>query len=391
MTGPQVPSSCRHLRDSENLAIESLAIRATVLAFSNRASTRKVISVLGVCFEAFERIGLRELPDPVIEESTDAIVQVELAGLCGSDLHPFFGRESGIDVGTVMGHEFVGQVVAVGQSVSSLKVGDRVCTPFTTNCGRCFYCREGLTSRCENGQLFGWRENGVGLHGGQAQYVRVPSADGTLMRIPDGVSDETALLLGDNLSTGHFAAELAGIQPGGTYAVIGCGTVGLLAIAATMQKNVATIVAVEPNASRRRVAQRLGAVAYADAESASQAMDDLTAGRGADAVMELVGLPEAQSLAYRLLRPGGTMSVIGCHCTPHFSFSPADAYNKNLTYRTGRCPARCLMPSLADQLARQPMDLSWCITHRFGIADAEKAYETFAYAREDCVKAVFEL
>jgi alcohol dehydrogenase len=347
--------------------------------------------VLGVCFEEVERIGLRELSDPVIEEPTDAIVRVDLAGLCGSDLHPFFGREQGIDVGTVMGHEFVGQVVAVGDAVSCIAEGDRVCAPFTTNCGHCFYCRDGLTSRCENGQLFGWREKGVGLHGGQAQYIRVPWADGTLMRIPQGVSDETALLLGDNLSTGHFAAELAGIQPGGTYAVIGCGTVGLLAIAATMQRNVDRIVAVEPNASRRRVARRLGAMAYSDAQSAAEAMDDLTAGRGADAVMELVGLPEAQQLAYRLIRSGGTMSVIGCHCTPHFSFSPADAYNKNLTYRTGRCPARHSMPKLAAQLAREPLDLSWCITHRFGIADAEKAYQTFAYAQEDCVKAVLQL
>jgi threonine dehydrogenase-like Zn-dependent dehydrogenase len=116
-----------------------------------------------------------------------------------------------------------------------------------------------------------------------------------------------------------------------------------------------------------------------------------TDGRGADGGMELVGLPEAQQLAYQLIRPGGTMSVIGCHCGPHFAFSPADAYNKNLHYRTGRCPARYYMPLLAEQLKQSPIDLSWCVTHHFSIDQGAEAYDVFAGRKDGCIKAVLRL
>lgn len=340
-----------------------------------------------LCFDSIEKVTMREIADPAIEETRDAIVRVQLAGLCGSDLHPFFGRELGIDRGTVMGHEFVGEVVAMGDDVRDLKVGDRVCAPFTTNCGDCFYCLQGLTSRCVHGQLFGWRSEGGGLHGGQAQYIRVPFADATLMAVPDGLSNEAALLLGDNLSTGYFAAEMAGVSEQGVYGVIGCGTVGLLTVAAAKRLGASSVVAIDPNPSRAAMAERLGAIAFTSEEEASDAVSERTQGRGADAVMELVGLPAAQKFAYRLVRPGGTMSVIGCHCTPHFAFAPSDAYDKNLTYRTGRCPARHYMSRLAGDLARNPMDLSWCVSHTFSLDDAVEAYDTFAYGKHDCVKA----
>ncbi len=334
---------------------------------------------------------MRSLPDPVIEQPTDAIVRVQLAGLCGSDLHPFFGREVGIDPGTVMGHEFVGVVTSVGADVSSIKQGDRVCAPFTTNCGHCFFCSQGLTSRCESGQLFGWRENNQGLHGGQAELVRVPLADGTLMKIPAGISDETAILLGDNLSTGYFCADMVGIHPNGVYAVVGCGTVGLLAIGAAIRTGATYVMAIDPVESRLQLAGKLGAIGFRSGDAAVKAIQEATDGRGADGVMELVGLPAAQELAFRLIRPGGTMSVIGCHCTPEFAFGPTDAYDKNLTYRTGRCPARSYMDRLAPDLVADPIDLSWCITHRFDINDAVEAYDTFAHRKDGCVKAVLSL
>ncbi len=346
--------------------------------------------MLGVCFESVQQVGLRELSDPVIEQAEDAIVQVELAGLCGSDLHPFFGREVGIDSGTVMGHEFVGTVVDVGSSVRTIALGDRVCAPFTTSCGRCFFCQQGLTSRCRQGQLFGWREKGKGLHGGQAQYVRVPLAGGTLMQVPEGIPAETALLLGDNLSTGHYAADMVGAGSAEVCAVIGCGTVGLLAIVSALRQGAKHVIAIDPNPARAQIARQLGASSFTEVAAAEAAIGDLTDGRGADGVMELVGLPDAQSAAYRLLRPGGTLSVIGCHCTPHFSFSPADAYDKNLTYRTGRCPARFYMSQLADDLVDNLPDLDWCVTHRFAFQDAVAAYDTFAHGKDGCVKAVIE-
>ena len=347
----------------------------------------------GVCFQAIEAVTTSELADPKIEDGRDAIVKVSMAGLCGSDLHPFFGRETGIDVGTVMGHELVGEIVELGGTAASsgkLKVGDRVYTPFSTNCGTCFYCKCGLTSRCIVGQLFGWVEGGRGLEGCQSEFVRIPLSDATLMRAPDGLSDEEALLLGDNFSTGFFCAEMAEVKQGGIYAVVGCGTVGQLAIIAARSFGAEKIFALDPVKSRREQAEELGAIALEPNPNAIRQMQDATEGRGVDSVMELVGLPAAQEFAYQAVRAGGVLSVIGCHCTPHFAFSPVDAYDKNLTYRTGRCPARNYMTLLTDRVVNGEFDLSGFVTHRFGFDEGKEAYEVFSKRQDGCVKAVFE-
>jgi alcohol dehydrogenase len=344
-----------------------------------------------VCFRGVEHVAVETVSDPNIDAPGDAIVEVATAGLCGSDLHPYFGREVGLDPGTVMGHEFVGTVVEVGENVASFSPGDRVCAPFSTSCGACYFCARGLTSRCEHGQLFGWRSEGRGLHGGQAQYVRVPLADGTLVAVPDALTDDAALLLGDNLSTGYFCARLAGVGPGGVYGVIGCGTVGLLAICWANRLGAERVIAIDLVAARRERAAALGAQTCADEAAFKAAIDAASGGRGADAVMELVGLPAAQRLAYETVRAGGTLAVVGCHAEPGFAFSPAEAYDKNLIYRTGRCPARHLMPELLEELAREPMDLGWCTTHRFALDEGVRAYEIFAGRRDGCLKAVFDV
>ncbi|MFT5303684.1 MAG: alcohol dehydrogenase [Mariniblastus sp.] len=344
----------------------------------------------GVCFQNIESIACLDLPDPTILDPHDAIVQVSLAGLCGSDLHAYFGRETGLDAGTVMGHEFVGTVVEVGTAVSRISVGHRVNAPFTSNCGDCFYCEQGLTARCVSGQLFGWRERGQGLHGGQSEFVRVPLADGTLKQIPESISDASALLLGDNFSTGFYCAEMADVKPDGVYVVVGCGTVGLLCILAAQHMGATKIYALDPIPERRHEAESLGAIGLDVDESAIEKVFSATDGRGADAVMELVGLPAAQKLAYRLLRPGGIMSVVGCHCTEHFSFSPVDAFDKNLTYRTGRCSARWYMDRLTDLVADGTFQLDSFVSRRFGVSDAVEAYDVFSNRKDGCLKAAIE-
>jgi alcohol dehydrogenase len=343
----------------------------------------------GICFLVPGRVEWRELDDPRIEQPTDAIVHVEIAGLCGSDLHPFFGREVGLDAGTVMGHEFVGRILEVGPEVQSVGVGDRVYAPFSTSCGTCRTCQSGLTSRCEHGQLFGWRQAGVGLHGGQAQRVRVPLADGTLKMVPSGLSSEAALLLGDNFSTAWFCADLAAITADGVTVVIGCGPVGLLGILAARARGASSIVAVDLVAERRARAQALGAVALAPGPEVAEIVASLGGTRGADSIMEFVGLPAAQRLAWEVARPGGTIAAIGCHCAP-FAFTPSEAYDKNLTYRTGRCPARHYMDPLTEYVVRERPAITQVITHRFAPADAVHAYDVFAHQRDGCVKAVFE-
>ena len=342
-----------------------------------------------VCFEGVERVGLRDLPRPRCESPTDAIVRVAVAGLCGSDLHPYWGRESGLDPGTVMGHEMVGEIAEVGAAVTRLAVGDRVMGPFSTNCGKCFYCAHELPSRCERGQLFGWVQQGVGLQGCQSEFVRTPLAESTLMKIPAGVSERAALLLGDNLSTGFFAAEMADVRAEGSYAVIGCGTVGLLAVLAARTRGAAEVFALDPIQTRRERAERLGAIGLEPGPAAIAQIRNRTGGRGVDAVMELVGLPDAQRLAWDIVRPGGTLASIGCHTTAQFSFSPVEAYDKNLTYRTGRCPARRLMPDLAERIACGELQVDGLITHEFAPEDCERAYRIFARRQDGCQKAMF--
>lgn len=346
--------------------------------------------MFGVCFEAPGVVRWRGIEDPRLESPTDAIVAVEVAGLCGSDLHPYLGREVGLDPGTVMGHEFVGRVVAVGDEVRDVKVGDRVHAPFSTSCGTCEDCRAGLTSRCARGQLFGWRSGGVGLHGGQAERVRVPLADGTLVRVPDGVSADVALLLGDNLSTAWYCASLADIRSDAVSVVIGCGPVGLLGILAARDRGAGAIVAVDPVPERRERATTLGATAVEpDADVVRQAIASLGGERGAHSVLEFVGLKPAQRLAWEVLRPGGVMAAIGCH-TDVFAFSPAEAYDKNLTYRTGRCPARAFMAQLSARVQQDLAHVADVITHRFAPEACVEAYDVFANHRDGCLKAVFD-
>ncbi len=344
-----------------------------------------------VCFKDVQQVAMVDLPVPTIQDPADAIVQVRMAGLCGSDLHPFFGREVGLDVDTAMGHELVGKIVEVGNDVKNFSVGENVFAPFSTCCGNCYFCTKQLPSRCVQAQLFGWVQDGVGLHGCQSEFVRVPLADGTLMKQPDGLSDVSALLLGDNFSTGYYCAEMAGVKPGGCYAVVGCGTVGLLCIMVAKSMGAEKIFALDLVAERRQQAESLGAIGL-DAGDA-QAVDLIrqqTAGHGVDAVMELVGVPAAQTLAYQLLRPGGTMSVIGCHCTPNFSFSPVDAYDKNLTYRTGRCPARHYMDLLTDRVTSGEFEIDSFVSNRFSPDDCVEAYDVFSNRKDGCLKAVFE-
>ncbi|RMZ56865.1 hypothetical protein APUTEX25_002954 [Auxenochlorella protothecoides] len=344
-------------------------------------------------------IEVQRCPVPRIAAGTDAIVRVELAGLCGSDLHPFRGKEA-TDGGTIMGHEFVGTVVEVGPAVTTLTPGTRVMSPFTTSCGVCAPCASGLTCRCDAGQLFGWRLNGQGLHGAQAQFIRVPLAASTLVRIPPGVGDEAALLAGDILSTGYFCARNAGLAraaPGVVVAVVGCGPVGLLAATAAGRfPAVRAVLAIDSVPGRLALAGRLGATPVNSAEcDPIVAVREATGGQGADVVLEVVGAGPALGLALDLLKPGGVVSSAGpalaLHADPGFPFTPADLYNKNATLASGRCPARSCLEELLPALAKGELGESTAIiTHRLPLLDGVRAYEAFEQRLEGWVKVVFD-
>ena len=341
-----------------------------------------------VTFTAPYRIAVEEVPDPRIDEPTDVIVRVEMAGICGSDLHPYRGNEVGLDAGTILGHEFLGEVVATGSEVTQFAPGDRVVSAFSTSCGRCFYCRSSLTARCERGALFGWVQEGVGLHGGQAEYVRVPLADGTLLSI-DGELGATAgeLFAGDILSTGLFTAASGGVASGAVVAVVGAGPVGLMCVVAAAEAGAKEIWSIDPIPERRALAESFGANA-AEPESAGKLLAEATQGRGADAVLEAVGTAEATATAYALVGLGGTIAAAGVHTEENFAFTPGDAYDRNLTYRAGRCSARVFAPTALEIARSGRYDLDGIVSHTLNLADAVAGYAMFDTRSDGCTKVL---
>ena len=354
----------------------------------------------GLLLQGTEQIEFhRDLPEPVIESATDVIVRVERAGICGSDLHQYHGREQ-VAPATIPGHEFCGEVVAAGADVRRWRVGERVFSPFTTCCGGCFFCRSGLSARCDRGQMFGYRDpgsqlNSGGLHGAQADLVRVPLADHTLMAMPEPLSAAEAILLGDNFTTGYYCASRGQIDPAGVTVVIGCGAVGLSAIVAARFLGAEQIVAVDLVTERRRRAAQLGATAVSPDEAAdtvkSQASRD---GRGgADTILEAVGLPPAQQLSFSLVRPGGTISSVGVPSTDRFAFSPVDAYDRNLVFAAGRCPVRSCLDLLLPEIqaGRLTIPVAQIVTEEaVPLAAGAEAYRRFASRSQDCVKLLLQ-
>jgi threonine dehydrogenase-like Zn-dependent dehydrogenase len=342
-----------------------------------------------VTFQGKARVAVESVRDPELRGSDDAIVKTRLTAICGSDLHVYLERERGLAPGTVMGHEFLGEVVEVGRDVKAVRAGDLVVSPFTTSCGRCFFCRRGLTCRCERGQLFGWVEDGLGLQGAQSDYVRVPLADSTLVKLPEGIEEEPALFLGDVLATGFFCADMACVEPGGVYAIVGCGPVGLLAIVGARELGAERIFALDLQPERLALAKRFGATPIAvSADDPVERLRDETEGRGADAVLEVVGSPQATRLAADLVRPGGIISAVGVHTEPAFAFSPVEAYDKNLTYRAGRCPARHYLERLIPMVQDKKYDLTSIISHRLPLSEGPRGYEIFEKKLEGCTKVI---
>ncbi|HLF44903.1 MAG TPA: alcohol dehydrogenase family protein [Chitinophagaceae bacterium] len=340
-------------------------------------------------FGGIETINHQSVPDPEILQPGDAIVQISMAGICGSDLHVYHGRETGLDDGTVMGHEFAGIVVEKGNNVKNFHKGSRVLSPFTTSCGDCFYCNIGMTCRCEKGNLFGWVQQGNGLQGAQAQYIRVPMADSTLIALSNDLSEEKGLLLGDIFSTGYFCADNIDIRPKGVYVVIGCGPVGLMTVVAAKHSGAEKLFAIDHVPGRLKKANEFGAIALDPSQSdIKEIIFESTDGRGADGVMEVVGSPEALRLAIDLLRPGGTISTVGVHSEKKFPFSPVEAYDKNLVYKIGRCPAHFYAEKLIREGIVQQYAIESIITHRFSLTGGSHAYKIFDRKEDNCIKPI---
>lgn len=342
----------------------------------------------GLLFRRTRTIEYRDdIPDPTVELPTDAVIAVTRTGLCGSDLHTYEGRESARH-GVVPGHEAVGEIVSIGEQVAHFAPGDRVLVPFTTSCGECSPCKGGLAARCEKGQLFGWGDpvdlTAPALQGGQASMLRVPLADGTLVRIPEGTTDAQATLLTDNLPTGWFAAERSDPIAGEAALVVGLGSVGLSAVVSLLAMGVDPVFAVDPVEDRLARAAGLGATPMSPGDPALPA--------GLASVVEAAGTSPAQAFAFRSVRPGGTLSVIAVQTDDHFPFTPIEAYDRNVTVRFGRAPVRSvltrLLPLIEEGRLRIPDDS--IVTHPAEpLTEGPDLYRRFAAREPGLVKALF--
>ena len=330
-------------------------------------------------------IAIQERPMPHPIDPTDAVVRVTRSTICTSDLHIIHGAVPRAMPDTVLGHEFVGVVEEVGSAVVRFRPGDRVAVNVETFCGECFFCKRGYVNNCEHG---GW-ELGCRIDGCQAEYVRVPYAGNAFTAIPDSVSDEDALFLGDILATGYWGAELAEIEPGSTVAVIGAGPVGLTTMMCARLYGPASIVALEIDPMRRQLAlaQGLADVAFdPSACDVEAAVRRLTCGRGADAVVEAAGGPDTFQTAWRIARPNAVVVVSAMYECDQVLPLPS-MYGKNLTFKTGGVDAHGL-DRVMHLIEEGRIDTSCLVSKRYALNDILEAYRAFEAREDDCLKVV---
>jgi threonine dehydrogenase-like Zn-dependent dehydrogenase len=276
-----------------------------------------------------EAIEVQEVADPELRLDTDAIVRVTHTAICGADLFPYHGNTPGFELGTTLGHEFVGVVQAAGDGVGTLRPGQRVVNTSMTSDGKCVHCRAGRPTQCTARAMFGYSGVYPRLEGGQADLVRVPHAHRCLWPVPDDVSNEDAVFVADMLPTGLLAVERASVGLGDVVAVLGCGPVGLMAVMCAARWG-RRVIAVDGIQARRELAERLGASAV-DPTEVEEAIAACTGGVGADAVIEASGAPAAMAGALHLVRPQGVISVVGAHFEPDFPLNNALMFEKEIT------------------------------------------------------------
>lgn len=364
------------------------------------------------------KIRVDSKPEPVLHHPNDAIVRVELAAICGSDLHLYHGMMPDTRVGHTFGHEFIGTVESVGSSVEKIAVGDRIMVPFNIYCGSCFFCARGLFSNCHNvnanatavGGIYGYSHTAGGYDGGQAELVRVPFADVGPTVIPDDVDSEDALLLTDAFSTGYFGAQLADIVEGDTIVVLGAGPVGLSAARSAWLMGAGRVIVVDYLDYRLRKAEEFAfaeTINFGQVDDIVRAIKKATFGLGADAVIDAVGAeadghvvqhvtaaklklqggsPVALNWAIDSVRKGGTVSVIGAYGPLFSAVKFGDAMNKGLTIRTNQAPVKRQWPRLFEHIRNGVISPRELITHRIPLDEIAEGYHLFSSKLDDIIK-----
>ena len=384
-----------------------------------------------LCWHGAMDVRVDTVPDPKILNPRDAIIKITSTAICGSDLHLYDGFNPTMKSGDILGHEFMGEVVEVGNAVKNVNVGDRVVVPFTISCGHCFFCQRDLWSLCDNSNpnawmaeklmghspsgLFGYSHLTGGYAGGQAEYARVPFADVGLFKIPDGLTDEQVLFLTDIFPTGYMAAEYCDIQPGDIVAIWGCGPVGQFAIRSAYMFGAERVIAIDRVPERLEMAKAGGAevLNYEEVE-VGEALKEMTGGRGPDSCMDAVGMeahgmglegfydkvkqaarletdrPNVLRQAIVACRKGGTVSIPGVY-TGFVDKMPMGAVmNKGLTLKTGQTHVHRYFRPLIDHIQNGLIDPSFVITHRLPLEQAPHGYEIFKKKQDNCIKVVLK-
>lgn len=330
-----------------------------------------------------EQIALEDVPVPKIIEPDDAIIKVTTSTICGTDIHIWHGGMPEVEPGRIIGHEFCGEVVEVGPAVRNAKVGDKVAVSCVTQCGECFYCLRGTYSHCTTGSwIFGYMIDGC-----QAEYVRVPHANLGMFAIPEGLTEEDVLFVGDILSTGYLGAENAKIEPGDTVAVMGCGPVGMCAMVTARLWGPSSIVAVDINQERLDFAVKQG---IADIGlnplnvNVGDAIREMTEGRGADATIEANGFKPTFDMAIDAVRPGGNISLIGVFESPQ-ELAMNTLWIKNISISMGLVNANRIS-ELIKLIKAGKINTNFLCTHRAPLNDILKGYDTFGGKKDGCLK-----
>jgi threonine dehydrogenase-like Zn-dependent dehydrogenase len=378
-----------------------------------------------------EDVRVEQVPDPTIEDPRDAIVKVTSCAICGSDLHLYDHFMVGLEKGDILGHEFMGEVVEVGKAVNGkLKVGERVVVPFTIFCGECDQCKKSNFSVCERTNrkkenadkmfghttagLFGYTHLTGGYSGGQAEYVRVPFADCTHIKVPESLTDEQVLFLGDIFPTGWQAAAQCDIEPTDTVAIWGCGPVGQFTIRSAILLNAKQVIAIDRVPERLAMAQAAGATTINfETQSVVEILNDLTQGKGPEKCIDAVGMeahvsstldsvvdrakqammmetdrPHVLREMMYVCRPAGTLSIPGVYGGLMDKIPFGAAMNKGLTFRMGQTHVNRWTDDLLRRIEEGQIDPSFVITHRMNLNDAPEMYETFRDKKDGCIKVV---
>jgi len=338
-------------------------------------------------FQGPLKVVVQDVPDPKIQEPNDVILKVTTAGICGSDVHAYDGRMNIPATGWSMGHEYIGEVVETGSGITNFKPGDRAVGSFVASCGECYFCTTGWPSQCVKQQFFGF----IMLGGAQAEYLRVPNAHYTLEKVPDGLSDEKAIFTGDIFSTGYFCADRGEIKPGDVVAVVGSGPVGLFAQMSALMFEPKVVLAIDQMPERLEMSKRIGAVPVDMSQVDPVAVvKEHSEGRGADVVLEAVGIAPSLESCFRYVRAAGTISAVGMYTEPVFSFPMFQSFLRDISFKIGVCPVKRYMGTLLGEIAKGKVDPSMIITHTMPLDDAAHGYDIFHHRKENCIKVVLK-